>query len=241
MRTTTKIYLAFTIVIAMATRVFAGGEIKGVVKDSVTGEPMMFVTIVLEFGGNQRGVSTDDKGEYVFKPLDAGTYNVSASFLGYRKVTVSGVKVTEGQITYVDFKLNPDNGLDPIIIKAEEELINRWGPMKVISCLDIKHNALAKSPIEMAALTPGVTKEERSNEFHFRGARSSANQIFVDGEKIIGDFDVVPSAIDQMSVITGGVPAQYGDFTGGVIVITTRNAATEMTRRRIEEENSKGN
>ena len=36
------------------------------------------------------------------------------------------------------------------------------------------------------------------------------------------------SAIEQVSVITGGIPAQYGDVTGGVINITTRGASQEF-------------
>ena len=38
-----------------------------------------------------------------------------------------------------------------------------------------------------------------------------------------GSSNVLPqSAIDQMTVVTGGLPAQYGDATGGIISITTQ-------------------
>src|SRR6185503_15956170 len=45
---------------------------------------------------------------------------------------------------------------------------------------------------------------------------------YIDGEKVRGSSALPQSSIEQVSVITGGVPAQYGDATGGFINITTR-------------------
>ena len=40
------------------------------------------------------------------------------------------------------------------------------------------------------------------------------------------DLPILPkSAIEEVSVMTGGVPANFGDATGGIISITTRGAS----------------
>ena len=39
--------------------------------------------------------------------------------------------------------------------------------------------------------------------------------------RVIGSTYVPKSAIANITVYTGGIPANYGDFTGGVIEITT--------------------
>ena len=59
----------------------------------------------------------------------------------------------------------------------------------------------------------------------FLAAGGSADNIyFLDGMKITGSLPSVPSAgIARMDVYTGGVPAKYGDFTGGVVVIETKS------------------
>jgi hypothetical protein len=47
---------------------------------------------------------------------------------------------------------------------------------------------------------------------------------FIDGVKVVaGEVPNVPStAIQNLTVYTGGIPAKYGDMTGGVVVIETK-------------------
>jgi len=66
---------------------------------------------------------------------------------------------------------------------------------------------------------------------------------FLDGVKIAGAVpNIPPSAISSVSVYTGGLPARYGDVTGGVVVIETKSYAEMlqfarmMADRRAEEE-----
>ena len=55
----------------------------------------------------------------------------------------------------------------------------------------------------------------------------------------MGSQNVLPqAAIDQMTVVTGGLPAQYGDATGGVISITTQGPSS-ITRGGAEISSSK--
>jgi outer membrane receptor protein involved in Fe transport len=59
--------------------------------------------------------------------------------------------------------------------------------------------------------------------FHIRGSRSDANEVFVDGVKTL-DMGSLPSlGIENLTVFSGGVPAMYGDVTGGVIIVTTKS------------------
>ena len=63
-----------------------------------------------------------------------------------------------------------------------------------------------------------------NGEMYFRGARDNDFVYYIDGTKIMGDNVKIPSAaIGSIEVYTGGVPARYGDFTGGCIVIETQS------------------
>lgn len=42
-----------------------------------------------------------------------------------------------------------------------------------------------------------------------------------------GSSNIPKSALEEVSVITGGVPANYGDVTGGIISITTRGPSAK--------------
>lgn len=58
---------------------------------------------------------------------------------------------------------------------------------------------------------------------NIRGARPDGTVYFIDGVKVRGSSNIPQAAISQQEVITGGVPAQYGNAVGGV-VNTTRNS-----------------
>lgn len=216
----------------------ASGEIKGIVTDSLSGKPLEFASVAIDVGGMQRGTSTDEKGYYSLKPLEAGMYILKISYVGYKTLTITNVKVYDNRPTYINVQLSNSTTLGPAIIRAQPEIISPWGPIQKIDANSIESSPLAKQPKDMVALMPGVTQDDQGGELYFRGSRSGSVIYYVDGEKITdGGFDIVASSIAEISVYNGNVPAQYGDCTGGVIVITTKSYQTEMARRRIKYSN----
>jgi len=56
----------------------------------------------------------------------------------------------------------------------------------------------------------------------------------VDGIKIQGGNMSVPGrGVGSVSLYTGGVPAAYGDFTGGVIIIETKSYSDWLVEQRM--------
>jgi outer membrane receptor for ferrienterochelin and colicin len=53
--------------------------------------------------------------------------------------------------------------------------------------------------------------------------------VYIDGIKVRGSSALPKSAIEEVSVITGGIPANIGDATGGVINVSLRNASAKYT------------
>jgi hypothetical protein len=60
-------------------------------------------------------------------------------------------------------------------------------------------------------------------ELHVRGGRGDATAYIVDGVKSPNITGVAALAVENVAIITGGIPAQYGDITSGVIVVTTKD------------------
>lgn len=82
--TTTKLVaLGFSVLIMCSAAFSQNGEIKGVVKDKVTGEPIFNVSVYVEVGGTLKGAVTDFDGKYTIKPLSTGVYNVIAKSTGF--------------------------------------------------------------------------------------------------------------------------------------------------------------
>ena len=203
------------------------GEIQGKVLDA-EGSPIPYCVVKAEQGGNQFGAQTDLDGRYTIKPLSAGEYKITASGVGYNPFELLGVRVDPGLITRLeDISLN--STLGPVIVmrkRWEEPLIRPDDPSRmVMTTAQIRTNATRKDPVKMiASMTPGVTKAANSDELYFRGSRSGSMAYFVDGVKVLGTNPGVPSdAINSVSVYTGGLPAKYGDVTGGVVAIETKS------------------
>ncbi|MCH2229546.1 MAG: von Willebrand factor type A domain-containing protein [Crocinitomicaceae bacterium] len=67
----------------------------------------------------------------------------------------------------------------------------------------------------------GVQSSEDGNTINIRGSRSGATVYYVDGIRMRNEMAIPKAYIEEVKVYTGGIPANYGDATGGVISIQT--------------------
>src|SRR5690606_29026390 len=141
--------------------------------------------------------------------------------------------VNADRITFLD---NTALGL-PTDVKAIDEvvvvaykvpLINKDGGP---SGATITREDISRLPVRSAAgvasTVGGVSTNEGSGEISVRGSRSDGTYFFIDGIKVRGSSNLPKSAIEEVSVITGGLPANYGDATGGIIAVTTRGPSAK--------------
>ncbi len=92
------ISICFFIWSANANSQSLSGEIAGTITDE-KGEPLIGAVISYERNGTLQGTTSDVDGHYRLKPLDAGKYDITYSFIGYRKEIYKEVNVSSGQIT----------------------------------------------------------------------------------------------------------------------------------------------
>lgn len=203
------------------------GEVHGKVLDP-EGRPVEFCAVRALQGGSATGGETGPDGRFVLKPLPPGEYDVEVRSITYGTMEVTGVRVDPGLIVRLkDITLGTTLGTVTVErYKWEEPLIRPDDPSRmVITRTQIEDNAVRKDPVKLvASLTPGVTKAPGSDELYFRGARSGSMAWFVDGVKVVGNDPGVPAdAISSITVYTGGLPAKYGDVTGGVVAMETKS------------------
>lgn len=204
------------------------GELYGVVLDA-QGQPLPGATVIAQAGDNQTPVATDLDGQFRIKPLNPGTYTLKVSFIGMNNHELTGVLVKPDQsLRLDDIRLTDDAVMidKAIIVEYVNKLINPEETSKITTLAADLKNSPAKRDIKgiIATMTADVKIDPVTQELHFRGARGNSVQYIVDGMKVQGNFGGIPaSGIGSVSVYTGGVPAKYGDFTGGVIVIESKN------------------
>lgn len=203
------------------------GEIKGIIKDKETNETLPGATVYVGSGENMQGTATDIDGHYTIKPLNPGVYEVTVKMMGYATVKMGNVTVTSDNIVFVDVTVEPASieltGVN--IVTYTNPLIRKDEPgVLVIPLKEIENSVHLHNPIAILGTLPGVTPAPNGKDVYVRGSRPGSTQFITDRVKSMdGGMGVPGQSIGSMKVYTGGVPALYGDFSGGVIVVETKS------------------
>lgn len=229
-----NIYLAcsFILISFLTANAQNTGSIKGRVLDKASGEPLPFANVVAETNGRQAGgAQTDFDGNYTIKPLSPGTYEVKVTFVGYSASQVNGVLVSADKITFQDLKLTK-GAVDINTVVIEDYAVplidkGQTSTQQTITAeqIDVAPTRDVKS---IAATSAGIVQKDEGDNLNVRGSRDNATDYIVDGVRIRGNIRLPQSSVDQITIKTGGLEAQYGDNTGGVIVVTTKGPAEEF-------------
>ncbi len=221
-----KLLLTLCIVLTANLLVFSqNGALKGTILDKETREPLPFVNIIVEVGGTQvGGGSSDFDGNYMIKPITPGKYDVKASYVGYKPLMIKGVQIASNQIQFLNIEME-----STAQVLETFEVIDYKVPLiskdQTSSGANITSEEIAKMPNRSAnsiATTVGGVFSADGERGSVRGARTDATVMFIDGIRVIGSTNLPSSSIEQVDVVLGGVPAQYGDATGGIINVTTK-------------------
>ena len=205
------------------------GKLTGKVLDR-DGAPLGFATVVVYSGELVRyGTQTDAAGTFSIQPVTPDEYRVEARYLGASKA-VEGVSVIAGQTRDITINFQDDisSTLDSVIIYEERPFEKDPVVATTLTNSEVK-NIGTRDVQSFAALTAGVFQADEGETVSIRGARNTATVYYIDGVKVRGQTNLPQASIAQLQVITGGTPAEFGDFTGGVINITTANPTPNFT------------
>jgi hypothetical protein len=224
-----KIYLVLLVVILAN---FSGhaqtgnGAIKVTLKDKSNNEAIPFANVVAYKDGVQiSGATTNMDGEAFIKPLSPGKYTVKGIFVGYQAAEIKDVLVGEGKTAYVNLMLANGDGvkLDEVVVTEYiVPLIDPNGTSGATITREDYQNLAVKDINSAIATSAGVFQADEGRALNVGGGRDVNTTYFVDGVKVFGTPKLPQQSIEQLSVLTGGIPANFGDLTAGAISISTR-------------------
>lgn len=231
-----KLYSLLLVLMAFGPLVNAQsqlGEIRGKIIDAKTKKPLDYASITIELNGAVKATTlSDDDGNFIVKTLQPGEYTLKVTYTGYVNAVVNDVDVYSDQITFQNISLQAkEEGklIDEVVIRRTKPLIDPDKQGMTKNSKEIM--ALPQRNANMVAnLAVGVDARAGGTP-NFRGARADGTAYYIDGVRVqSGSFTVPQNAIDQITVITGGTPAQYGDFIGGAIAINTKAPSRNWNR-----------
>lgn len=217
------------------------GSLQGKVIDVGNDEGLPFANVVLEKEGMQvSGTQTDFDGNYNFSNVEAGTYDVLVSYVGFPTIKTEGVVIKLGQVVRFDiemeegteFEIKDSTGKSTeIIVRGYRiPLIEQDATSggQTLGAEDIK-NLATRNIGSIAATTAGVNQTDEGEDTNSNGSRSSSNDTYIDGVRVIGNFGIPETEIDQVQIITSGIPAEFGDATGSITNIITKGPSSELS------------
>ena len=227
-----KLYASLIVLIIATSSALAQsqrGEIRGVIRDASTKQPMDFVQIAAFLGGyNSGGTMSDLDGKYAISALVPGKYTIKVVYTGYNTVEFNDVMVRPDQITFLDIELSESVTAIPEVVKKiyQNPIIRPGETGRTLDGEQIK-KVPNRNVNTSAGMTSGTFTLDGGTP-SFRGARTSGTAYYINGVRVIGSVALPQNGIGQTNVITGGIPAEYGDFTGGAISITTPQPSSKF-------------
>ncbi len=207
------------------------GTLQGVVTDG-SGLPLPGVTVVARSPALQgtRETVSGGSGEFVLRGLPPGAYEVAFTLSGFADGREQ-VTVALGLPTDVQATLAPAGVTEQVDVVAETSsaLVSPAASANY-GAVEVDTLATGRTLAAIAELAPGLTANTpNTDQVTISGAFAYDNVFLVDGvdinDNLFGSPDdlFIEEAIEQTQVLTSGVSAEYGRFSGGVINAITKS------------------
>ncbi len=228
--------ICFFLLLLVAAGAFAQGTtgaLTGTVTQAGTNLPGVTVTISSPALQGTRTSVTNENGDYNFSALPPGKYKVVFSLSGLTDVN-KDVTVNLVETTRLDADMKMSAVAEAITVTATQATVMETPQVQtnykqeMVNRLPINRN-----PTAQASLSPGVTNG--INGISISGAQSFDNLFLVNGAVVNENLRGQPhtlfieDAIQETTVLTGGISAEFGRFTGGVVSSITKSGGNEFS------------
>lgn len=214
------------------------GKIAGIVTNDETGQPIQGATVRVE--GTQIATETDSDGEFYVINLPVGMHTLSVSVLGYSTMIVKDIRVLMDLTTPVEFALVPSpvqiDKAVTVVAKRPLILHDKTSSGAIVTRDEIATLANARNVLTVMSNMTGTVVTSDSS-LHVRGGRQGTVTYFFDGFSIQDPFNstmgmrLVPGALEELSLTSGGLAPEYGEALSGVVNAITREGGENFRGR----------
>ncbi len=226
-------------------------SLSGTVSDpSGAAIPGAKLTLTNQATGFQSTFVSDAAGEYSFRNLTPGKFDLSASAPGFKSTDQKGIELAINQAARQDVHLPIGQTGETITVTADASLMNYENQTleggvepEALQSFPLTVNGAPRSSVAVAIMMPGVTTAGSGNAFNARinGGLVTGDEAVVDGATAIEgfmnqsgmvslqtDFGMSPDITSEVKVLTANYDAQYGDTTSGQLIIQTKSGGEQF-------------
>ena len=221
-------------------------SLSGTVSDpSGAAIPGAKLTLTNEATGFQSIFVSDAAGEYTFRNLTPGKYDLSASAPGFKSADQKGIELAINQTARQDVHLPVGQTGETVTVVADASLINYENQTleggvspEALQDFPLVVSGAPRSSVAVATMMPGVTSAGGNNAFNARinGGIITGDEAIVDGVTtsegfmnqsgmvaLQTDFGMSPDITSEVKILTANYDAQYGNTTSGQLIIQTKS------------------
>ena len=210
------------------------GTISGEIKDS-TGAvlPGVTVEITSQDRGFARSTVSDGNGRYVFPAVPVGLYSLTATLQGFQTTTVTDNLVEVEKTTNVPFDMRVGALTDTVQVIGDTPIVDRSTVTQTtrLSKEEFEKLPVGRSYQALTGAAPGVVGTGNVNS---AGALSTTNLFIIDAvdttDPTTGTFgtNLNFEAIQEVSVLTSAVGAEYGRAQGAIVNVITKSGTNRF-------------
>ncbi|HEY3444059.1 MAG TPA: TonB-dependent receptor [Paludibaculum sp.] len=183
-------------------------------------------------------VTTDSSGTFSFPSLPGGSYVVSATAAGFSTQKTTGVAVSLGRASRLEFKMEVGQITESVVVSADAAMVDTASSSSSVNVDKSFFDLMPKGRgfYDLINLAPGARNEGKSGGYQVDGASGSENTFYLDGMEVTniqtgvlsGQNRIPVEMVQQVQVKNGVMEAQYGGAMGGVINASVRSGTNEI-------------
>ncbi|MGC2398320.1 MAG: TonB-dependent receptor [Acidobacteriaceae bacterium] len=226
--------------------------IHGTVTDQTQAVVIGATVALTNTAGFKRETQSNDKGEYSFTNLDAGTYTLTVTAPHFAIKVLDYITVSAGLDLTLDSPLEPASGKTEVNVESsgvgtvETESASVSGTITEKEVVSLGLNG--RNFTQLIALAPGVSNQTGQDEakvgvvgsvkYSVNGGRVEYNTFEVDSSDVLNTglngasstLMVYPSldAIQEVKVLTSNYGAQYGRTASGTVQVITKSGTQQL-------------
>ncbi len=227
------ILLVFLFALCAEAQIIQTGTLSGTVqeKDKST-LPGVTVTITSPaLIAPQMSMVAGERGFFRFPALPPGTYKVSFELTGFQTLVREGIRISVGESMTLNVDLEMSTLSESVIVTGQSPTVDIQKttmtasyPKEFLTAVPTQRQLL----VSFFSVVPGVVSET------YHGAATSDNAFMIDGVNISDPltggllvsygFDIM----EELSVDTGALRAEYGNVRGAVVNAITKSGGNEF-------------
>jgi outer membrane receptor protein involved in Fe transport len=219
---------------AMA-QVIPTGTLTGHVDDGQVALPGVMVTVASPNLQGTRSANTSVNGDYIFNFLPPGEYTVRFELQGFQTQETT-LKISAAQTAKLDVTLPQATVAEEVTVTGSYETISSAGQVASTFTQDMLNKLPTGQLVnDYVSLVAGTTNTGPSNNIVISGAASFENLFLVNGVNIQDNIRNTPTnnlyiedAVQETTVQTASISAEYGRFAGGVVNMLTKSGGNEF-------------